>query len=62
MSMASGIGVGMAEILKRYGKDYRNTKDGFLSVVAWEILYNFGQRMVYYKMNPHLSKSSYSEI
>lgn len=62
MSMASGIGVGMAEILKRYGKDYRNLKGAFLSVATWGILYNFGQKMGFYKMNPRLTKSSYSEI
>ena len=62
MSMASGIGVGMVELLKRYGKDHHNIKGGFLSVATWGILYNFGQRMGFYKMNPRLIKSSYSEI
>ena len=62
MTVASGIGVGMVEILKRYGKDHHNLKAGFLSVVTWGILYNFGQKMGFYKMNPRLIKSSYAEI
>lgn len=62
MSMASGIGVGMVEILKRYGKDHHNIKGGFLAVSTWGLLYNFGQRMGFYRMNPRLTKSSYAEI
>lgn len=62
MTVASGIGVGMVEILKRYGKDHHNLKGGFLSVAVWSVLYNFGQRMGFYRMNPRLIKSSYSAI
>lgn len=62
MTVASVIGVGMVEILKKYGKDNHNLKGGFLSVATWGFLYNFGQKMGFYKMNPHLTKSSYAEI
>lgn len=62
MTVASGIGVGMVEILKRFGKDHPSLKGGFLSVVTWGLLYNFGQRMGFYRINPRLTKSSYSEI
>lgn len=62
MSVASGIGVGMVEILKRYGKDHHYVKGGFMSVAIWSVLYNFGQRMGFYRTNPRLIKSSYSAI
>lgn len=62
MSVGSGIGIIMVEILKKYGKDHHNVKGGFLSVVAWSFLYNFGQRMGFYRMNPRLIKSSYASI
>lgn len=62
MSVGSAIGVGMVEILKKYGKDHYILKGGFLSVTVWSILYNFGQRMGFYKMNPRLIRSSYSAI
>ncbi|SDG57304.1 hypothetical protein SAMN05443529_10477 [Desulfosporosinus hippei DSM 8344] len=62
MTVASGIGVGMVEILKKYGKDNHNLKGGFLSVLTWGFLYIFGQKMGFYRMNPRLTKSSYSEI
>lgn len=62
ITMASGIGVGMVEILKRFGKDNPSLKGGFLSVATWGILYNFGQRMGFYRINPRLTKSSYSAI
>jgi len=62
MTVASGIGVGLVEILKKYGKDNHNLKGGFLSVATWGLLYNFGQKMGFYRMNPRLTKSSYAEI
>lgn len=62
MSVGSGIGVGMTEILKKYGKDHHNIKGGFLSVAVWSVLYNFGQRMGFYRMNPRQIKTSYSAI
>jgi len=62
MSVGSGIGIGMVEILKKYGKDHHIVKGGFLSIAVWSILYNFGQRMGFYRMNPRLTRSSYSTI
>lgn len=62
MSVGSAIGIGMVEILKKYGKDHHIIKGGFLSVAVWSILYNFGQRMGLYRMNPRLIRSSYSAI
>ena len=62
MCVGSGIGVGMIEILKKYGKDHHNIKGGFLSVAVWSVLYNFGQRMGFYRMNPRQIKTSYSAI
>lgn len=62
MSVGSGIGILMVEILKKYGKDHHNVKGGFLSVAAWSILYNFGQRMGFYRVNPRLIRSSYASI
>ena len=62
MSVGTGMGLGMVEIFKRYGKDHHNVKGGFFSVAIWSVLYNFGQRMGFYKMDPRLIKSSYSAI
>lgn len=62
MAVASGVGVGMVEILKKYGKDHHNVKGGFLAMATWGILYNFGQRMGFYRVKPHLIKSSYAAI
>lgn len=62
MTVGSAIGVGMAQILKRFGKDHYIIKGGFLAVTTWGFLYNFGQRMGFYRINPRSTKSSYSTI
>lgn len=62
MSVGSSVGVIMTQILKRFGKDYHILKGGILSFATWGFLYNFGQRMGFYRMNPHLTKSSYAAI
>ena len=62
MTVASSIGVGMVEILKKFGKDHHHIKGGFLSVALWSVLYNFGQRVGFYQVNPRLTKTSYSAI
>ena len=62
MTVGSGLGVGMVQILKRFGKDHLIMKGGFYSVAIWGFLYNFGQRMGFYRAAPHLTKSSYAAI
>lgn len=62
MTVGSVIGVFMSQILKKFGKDHHIIKGGFLSVVTWGFLYNFGQRMGFYRMNPRLTTSGYSSI
>jgi hypothetical protein len=62
MTVGSCLGVGMAEIFKKYGKDHYIIKGGFFSAIVWGFLYNFGQKMGFYRMNPRLIKSSYASI
>ena len=62
MTVGSGLGVGMVQILKRFGKDYLIIKGGFFSVAIWGLLYNFGQKMGFYRAVPHSTKSSYAAI
>lgn len=62
MMVGSAIGVFMSQLLKKTGRDYHLLKGGFLSVLTWGILYNFGQRMGFYRMNPRLTKSGYAAI
>ena len=62
MTVGSSIGVFMSQILKKTGRDYHILKGGFLSVATWGVLYNFGQRMGFYRMNPRLTRSGYAAI
>jgi len=62
MTVGSSIGVIMSQLLKKFGKDHHIIKGGFLGVVAGGFLYNFGQRMGFYSMNPRLIKSSYAAM
>lgn len=62
MSVGSSLGIVMTLILKRFGKDHNMIKGGILSFATWGILYNFGQRMGFFRMNPRLTKSSYAAI
>ncbi|ODA38911.1 hypothetical protein DSBG_4310 [Desulfosporosinus sp. BG] len=62
MTVGSVLGVGMIEILKRFGKDHHIIKGVFLSVTTWGFLYNFGQKMGFYRMNPRLTQSGYAAI
>ncbi|WP_242966953.1 hypothetical protein [Desulfosporosinus sp. FKA] len=62
MTVGSCLGVGMSQILKQFGKDNYIIKGGFFSVVVWGFLYNFGQKMNFFRMNPRLTKSGYASI
>lgn len=62
MTVGSIIGVIMVQILKKFGKDHHIVKGGFFSIVTWGFLYNFGQKMGFYRMNPRLTKSGYAAV
>jgi len=62
MTVGSALGISLSQILKKFGRDHHIIKGGFLAVVTWGFLYNFGQRMGFYRMNPRLTKSGYAAI
>ena len=62
MTVGSCLGVGMVQVLKKFGKDYHALKGGFFAMVTWGVLYNFGQKMGFYQVHPHLAKSGYMAI
>lgn len=62
MTVGSCLGVGMVQILKKFGKDYHALKGGFFAIATWGFLYNFGQRMGFYRHHPHITRSGYAAI
>ncbi|WP_148271278.1 hypothetical protein [Desulfosporosinus acidiphilus] len=62
VTVGSVIGLILTAVFRVFGKDHYFIKGGFLATVTWGFLYNFGQKMNFYRLKPHLTKSSYASI
>lgn len=64
LHMASGaaLGIPVFQMLKRTGRDHHLIKGGFVGMMSWGILYDFGQRARIFTSKPHLTKTHYSAM